>query len=347
MDELLARAKRDGAPLIDGETVTFVWRGKRAPVLRGDWTGWESAPGIQLEQAAPNVWTHTMTLPRDAYIEYGYYRNDKFVPDPLNPRIITNGVGSYNNFFYMPEAAPTPLVKRMRGVPRGTVSTHVIKAQGLVYRDRRTVRLYQPPVDEPVPLVVVFDGQDYFRRAHLTTIVDNLIAERRMAPVALAMIDHGGPMRFVEYACGESVPGLLLTAVLPLAKHQLNLIDIEKAPGAYGVMGASMGGLLSLYVALRIPRIFGHVLSQSGAFSLDKYDMVVYDLVRDGSVHPLQIWMDCGRFEGLTETNERMHALLEAKGYDVAYNEYNGGHHYTAWHNDLWRGLELLFPHQT
>src|SRR5512140_3403647 len=125
MDELFKRVKQMGAPLIDGEQVTFVWRGKHPPELRGDWTGWESAPGVQMQQAAANVWTYSMAFPRDAYVEYGYYRNGKFVPDPLNARIITNGVGGYNNLFYMPEVEPTPLARPVRGVARGRVTTHV------------------------------------------------------------------------------------------------------------------------------------------------------------------------------------------------------------------------------
>jgi enterochelin esterase family protein len=39
-----------------------------------------------------------------------------------------------------------------------------------------------------------------------------------------------------------------------------------------------------------------------------------------------------------------MAALLQSRGYDVAYREYNAGHNYAAWRDDLWRGLEVLFP---
>jgi enterochelin esterase-like enzyme len=85
------------------------------------------------------------------------------------------------------------------------------------------------------------------------------------------------------------------------------------------------------------------VLSQSGTFTLNEHDTVVWDLVRHGNVLPLQTWMDAGRFEWLLECNRRMHDLLVARGYDVAYREYNGGHNYPSWRNDLGRGLELLF----
>lgn len=104
-----------------------------------------------------------------------------------------------------------------------------------------------------------------------------------------------------------------------------------------------MGGLMALFVGLRLPHIFGKVLSQSGAFEMDWYETVVLDLVRHGPLRPLQIWMDVGRLEGLLEPNRAMHALLAEKGYDVTCREFSGGHNYTSWRNDLWRGLEALF----
>lgn len=345
---LLERAKREGTPLIDSETVTFIWHGEEPPALMGDFTCWsEPAP---MTEIAEHVWTHTVTLPRDAYIEYAYFRDigaDSRVPDPLNSRRVSNGVGAYNNYFTMPEARETPLLRRRAGVPHGTVTRHAVDGDHLVVGGKRTVYLYQPPVAEPCPLLVVFDGQDYLRRARLTHMVDNLIAQQRIRPIALAMVEHGRQARFVEYACSDSTVTFLTRCVLPLAREHLMLLDVREHPGAYGVFGASMGGLISLYTALRLPEIFGHVLSQSGAFGLDvgSHELVVFDLIRSQEqALSTRIWMDVGRYEFLHSSNETMRDLLVEKGYDVAYRAYNGGHNYTSWRNDMWRGLEWLFP---
>lgn len=72
-------------------------------------------------------------------------------------------------------------------------------------------------------------------------------------------------------------------------------------------------------------------------------EFVVWDLVRHGPVPPLSVWMDVGRFEWLLDSNRKMNELLVEKGYDVAYREYNAGHNYPAWKNDVWRGLEISF----
>jgi len=111
------------------------------------------------------------------------------------------------------------------------------------------------------------------------------------------------------------------------------------------VLGASFGGLISLYTGLRMPEVFGKVLSQSGVFESEGRDFAAVDLIRAGQAHnQLKIWMDIGCFDSLLEDNRRMQPILREHGYDVAYREFSGGHCYTAWRDDIWRGLEALFP---
>jgi enterochelin esterase family protein len=342
MANLLDQALQ-GHPIIDGDRVTFIWSGDRAPQLIGDVTGWQWGSPIDLAQVAPGVWAHTLTLPQDAYLEYAFWDGQQRVADPLNRNTTPDGLGNENHYFYMPGAAPTTLTRRRRNVPHGTITRHVLENGFLLAGKRRTVLLYHPPTAEPCPLLVVLDGQDYRRRARITTIVDNLIAEGRIPPIALALPYHGGGARGVEYACSEATLVFLLDEVLALAREELNLVDVQDNPGAYGILGASMGGLMALYAGLRAPEVFGRVLSQSGAFAMTEHTSVVFDLVRHGPVSPLRVWMCAGRYEWLLDCNRRMHELLAERGYDVVYDEYGGGHNYPSWRDRLGRGVEMLF----
>lgn len=347
MTSLLKRAQREGTPLIDGETATFVWAGDNPPQLIGDFTDWdwgESGPRT-LTEAEPGVWTYSMTLPRDAYIEYVYVRGEDRQPDPFNKRRITNGMGKMNAYFAMPDCKHTDLVKRAPGVQAGTVTQHQIKGAITIANGSRPVYLYKPPTDEPVPLLFVLDGKDYFTRAKLPIIVDNLIAQKRIPPIALAAPQHGGRARFVEYLCSDATIGFLVLQVMKIAQKNLNLIDIEKNPGAYGILGASMGGLMALYAGLRAPEIFGRVISQSGAFGFDisGRETVIYDLVRNSPPRPINLWMDVGRYEWLITANRKMRDTLTKKGYTFTYREYNGGHNYTFWRDEVAHGLETVF----
>jgi enterochelin esterase family protein len=332
-----------GTPIIEGQNVTFLWEGGGAPALIADFTGWEP---FHLNRVGEKAWTYEIKLPINAYIEYAFLelQNNKRIADPHNPRTVSNGLGDLNHYFYMPEARSNPLIRHARGIPKGEVSRHVVGTDGLSAGKQRRVYLYQPPTSTPCPLLVILDGNDYLDRGKLTQIVDNLITQKRIQPLALALIAHGGQARALEYLCSEATIGFIVERVLPLTKKKLNLVDPEVEPGAYGIMGASLGGLMALYTGLRIPRIFGRVLSQAGGFGFEDHDFVVRDLVNHLPAQPLKVWMDVGIFDSFLSVNRSMHDRLAARGYQVQYREFAGGHNYTSWRNDIWRGLEWLFP---
>ncbi len=345
-DALINRLKTEPTPFIDDDTVTFVWKGKTAPQLVGDFTGWDTGTPISMRKAGSGLWTFQMPFLPDAYIEYGFKVGNNSLPDPYNPRQTSNGIGGFNNYFPMPHYRASRLSRKKRAIAHGLLRKFDVSTDYFIYGKKRTVRLYQPPVEKAVPLLVVWDGQDYLNRIHLNYIVDNLIAKRKIQPIALACVDNGGEeVRTAEYACSDASLAFVVYSVLPLAQRELNLLDPNSFPGAYGVMGSSMGGLMALYTSLRFPQVFGKVLSQSGAFSFGNFDTVVFDLVRGGEKCPAEIWLDVGLYDlrGLLEANQKMRDLLSQKGCSMSYREYHAGHNFPAWRDDLWRGLVALF----
>jgi enterochelin esterase family protein len=353
MSKLLERVKAEGNPLLDianGENcwVTFVWEGA-GPALKlaADFTWW-GMNDVTLEETEPGVWSYTCLLPVDAYVEYGFYLKPDIIehyPDPYNPRLVWNGIDGYNNFFGCPDYKPSELKRHDPSVKRGAISTHYLPTDGLLGDSHRQLFLYHPPVDYPVPLLVVWDGMDYLYKAWLNTIVDNLIARGQLNPVAMALVLNGNTNRTLEYGENDVNLVFLLTKILPFAKQHLNLLDEKKQPGVHGLMGASRGGLTSLYLGLRAPHIFGKVLSQSGAFRREnlELEMAIFKLVREGVVQPLKIWQETGNMEVWVDGNRMMYLLLKEKGYDVTYREFNGGHNYTIWSDYLHTGLIHLF----
>jgi enterochelin esterase-like enzyme len=353
MATLLEQLKTQGAPLIDTTAtgddipVTFVWEGAgMPPVLAGDFTNWGHSP-LTLEERESGVWARTVSLPRDAYLEYAFLVPgdvEERLPDPYNPHVIWNGVDAVNHILHMPDFKLTDLVRRQSGVARGKLMRHSIEAHGLLASAHRDLLLYQPPVEHAVPLVVVWDGTDYASRASLPAIVDNLIAAKRIQPVALAMLANGKEGRTSEYFCNEATLVFLTEVLIPFAKERLKLVDPKDEPGSYGVLGASMGGMMALWTGLRLPSIFGKVVSQSGAFfGDDRTDFLMDSYITHIPTRPITIWQDVGRIEWLLEGNRKMHALLTSKGYNVTYREFSGGHNYTMWSDNVWRGLEAVY----
>ncbi len=354
LNSTISRALGSGNPVIQGNRVTFIWEGNSAPQLISDLNGWDNKPKpfkrvsrTPKSASAKTISSCSLTVPRDAYIEYLFYdplSGENFL-DPLNRQTVSNGFDSRNNFFYMPEAKPSPFSIRRADVRAGTLTRHRVSTGYLQDDGERDVYLYKPPTNSAVPLLIVYDGYDYLRRAMLTTTVDNMIADKRIGPLALAFLQNGRSRRNVEYMCSDATITWLDQEILPLARKHLRPLDIEEHPSAYGVLGASASGLMSMYTGLRMPEIFGKVLCQSGVFELEGRDTAVVDLVHYGHAREIKIWMDIGTLDELLEDNRRMVALLDKRQYQVVYREFSAAHNFTAWRDDIWRGLEAMFPY--
>ncbi|HLO29829.1 MAG TPA: alpha/beta hydrolase-fold protein [Anaerolineales bacterium] len=346
-DLTLQRLRETGNPVVQGNRATFFWEGETAPQFISDLNGWEEKPKpFKRLSADQTIWSCSLTLPRDAYLEYAFYdpTSQEKILDPLNEQTVSNGMGSRNNFFYMPETMPSPFSMRRADVRTGTLTRHRVDTDYLQDDGERDVYLYKPPTSAAVPLLIVYDGYDYLHRGKLATIVDNLIADKRIRPIAIAFLQNGRSRRSAEYFCSDATITWLDREILPLARRHLKLLDLEEHPGEYGVLGSSAGGLMSMYTGLRMPEIFGKVLCQSGVFSMDGRNLVVVDLVRYSHARDIKIWMDIGTLDELLEDNRRMIALLDKRNYDVVYREFSAAHNFTAWRDDVWRGLEAMFP---
>lgn len=344
-ETLLDRARMEHTPLIVGDQATFVWAGEHAPILAGDMTGWQpweaSADGRKMAEVEPGVWTCTLTLPADAYVEYVYFLDGQRTHDPFNPRHVPNGFGDSNDCFWMPQAIRSPLFRRQKGVRPGKVSKRVFQSMRLA-EGRRMVWLYRPAAEGPHPLLLVLDGKDYFQRARLATLADNLIHRGSIAPLAIVFLDNARKSRFAEYGCSEALVGFVGQELIPWVASEIPLVQ---RAGAHGVLGASLGGLAALWLGTRLPEVFGQVFSQAGGFALGfTKELGLTTLLRLGERLPLRIYLDCGRFDPLIETNRMMKGLLETRGYEITYREFNAGHNYPAWREELAAGLEWLFP---
>jgi enterochelin esterase family protein len=123
----------------------------------------------------------------------------------------------------------------------------------------------------------------------------------------------------------------------------------------------SAGGLGAAYVAMKYPRLFGNVLSQSGAYwrGNEASDDPPYEwLTQQFAASPrldLKFFIDVGTRETvgalggmappLLDANRRLYSVLKAKGYSVEYFEVPDGQHSPAtWRQRLPLGIVALAP---
>jgi enterochelin esterase-like enzyme len=124
--------------------------------------------------------------------------------------------------------------------------------------------------------------------------------------------------------------------------------------------GSSLGGVAATCAALHHPQTFGNVLSESGAYhrapaktsSDSETDYEPYWIVKQFITSrklPLRFYLDAGTEEfnpafsgSILVGNQTLRDVLLAKGYEVHFQEFAGGHDYLSWRGTLSDGLLAL-----
>jgi predicted alpha/beta superfamily hydrolase len=83
-------------------------------------------------------------------------------------------------------------------------------------------------------------------------------------------------------------------------------------PAATAVMGSSLGGVVSLYLAWQWPEIFGHTACLSSTFG---YRDDLFERVRTEEKRPLKIYLDSGWPRDNYEVTRQMRNLLLERDY--------------------------------
>lgn len=112
---------------------------------------------------------------------------------------------------------------------------------------------------------------------------------------------------------------------------------------------ARPGGLAAAFVAFQASDLFGNVLSQSGSFwwGPETEEEWLTKQYAAGDNRSLCFYLEVGLLERATTVdqvvvNRHLRDVLCAKGYDVHYAEYNGGHDYLTWRESVADGLLAL-----
>jgi predicted alpha/beta superfamily hydrolase len=218
----------------------------------------------------------------------------------------------------------------------------------------RDLLVYLPPgygtMERRYPVLYMQDGQNLFDRG--TGFggeewgVDetlNALAEEGLGAIAVGL-PHAGDDRIPEYnpfgrGRGEQYLAFVVETVKPLIDAEF-LTRPER--DHTGLLGSSMGGLISLVGFFRHPAVFGLVGSLSPALWFA--GRALYDMVADAPWVPGRLYLDNGTREN---SAGRMARLLRTKGYrddvDLCYvKEAGGAHSESAWARRLPGALRFL-----
>jgi enterochelin esterase family protein len=342
-------------PLVEGDTVTFVWRGEADSVALRHWVY-----GLKSEQplhriAGTDLWYRVLDIPKGSRLEYKLEVSKggagAWVRDPLNPNICHDPFGANSVLHGEGYAVPDwvqPDGDARQGqlidaaIPRTPWGGHRLLTIYLPARYRETRRY---------PVLIVHDGGDYLRFASMKTVLDNLIHRLEVAPLIVAFTFP--KERMTEYPDDPRHAEFIAQQVLPFVESRF---PTYATPGARCLMGASFGAVASLSTAWRNQGLFGRLLLQSGSFAFTDigdhkrgpaFDRVVefVNSFRDNPGRPAdKVFMSCGQYESLIYENRSMVPFLQGHGLDVRYVEARDGHNWENWRDRLQVGLSWLFP---
>lgn len=270
--------------------------------------------------------------------------------DPLNRTVFPSRWGAEPLSVAALPAAPVPLgAGRVHpGARTGELSVHTLRSGHL--RNWRRVWAYAPAGHEDLaglPVVVLLDG-DVWQQLGICGLFDGLIRAGLLPPLVALLPDAlDSDTRRRELACDERFVAFLTHELLPWAARRW---PVTGDPSRTVVAGQGLGGLAAAYAALRRPERFGNVLAQSGAFWWPAArregafpEEWLTGRVRALARRPVRFHLSAGLQEwGVPAAGRRLRDALDAKGYEVAHHEYNGGHDYLCWREDLAQGLVAL-----
>ena len=354
---LTAFVRENQFPIIEEQRATFFyWDNEQTDdVYLIHWVyGLESRQQFQRIPHTNAFWL-AIDLPTASRVEYklevqrggkSYWRRD-----PHNPQRAFDPFGS-NSVCAMGDYQEPEWCQEKADTRKGHLESFLLDNQA--YGDSREITVYLPYEyrhEKKYPLLICQDGRDYRRFASIVNVLDNLIHRREVLPLIVAFTD--GVNRNPEYGANPQQADFLVHDLLPAMEKRHSIIP---GPEKRGLMGASFGGVSSLYTAWKYPDVFHRLLIQSsslvftdiGEHGRSELWNPVVEFVNSLRKSPetinSKVYMSCGIFESLIAYNRSIAPLLRKAGVDLRFVESQDGHNWINWRDRLREGLSYLFP---
>ena len=225
---------------------------------------------------------------------------------------------------------------------------------------------YQEQPDRRFPVLYMHDGQNLFDGAtsfvqgqdwHVGHSADAEIRAGRVEPLIIVGIYNVGKARIQEYTPtkaprlgggrADRYARFLLDEVMPFVNSQYR---VQLGPQNTGIGGSSLGGLVSLFIGLSRPDVFGKIAALSPSVWWNQRVIHTFAAGMRVESRP-RIWLDIGTREGprIVEDVERYRDILLRRGWqyeqNLHYERIEGAEHTeSAWAKRVGPFLRFLYP---
>lgn len=339
-------------------------------MTRADETGWWEV-ALELDARLRASYGFVSLAP-DEELSAGPPPETGFVTklDPANPHppLRSDGRGGGLSVYVGPDAPPQPFWSQSATASQGTVTTFhralddsSREASQDAVSHPRPVYAYTPPGDHntPLPLAVVFDGDDWFGDLKIYQAIDAAIEAQVLPPmVVLGIGNIDRADRRQTLGVRPSVFDALVHHTLPWFIAWLGERDIFVAPqGEWTIVGQSLGGIAAMALACAYPDMFGYASVCSPSVwwnpspnasprTLAQHESAgtatqwIRHYVQQQPTSHVRIAVSVGSAEGLLlEHTQDVVAELVSLDIGISIETYIGGHDIACWREQLLRDL--------
>ena len=302
--------------------VTFTWPAPRAKsvFLAGEMNDWQ-ADTLPMVKNDQGEWTLTVHLTPGRW-SYKFVQDGQWLTDEHNPRKQSDGQGGYNSQLQVGD--PDPLfVPRANPSERGTLQEISFESREL---GKRSLLLYRPAgvkADVQLPWALVLHGygmdrHQWVKDGELPILLDNLIAQKKIPPMALLMVDGGK-----SFYQGPT-ERFLMQDLLPNTAQW----GLSENPAQRALLGVSMGGFGAFNLAYHYPEQFATSVSLSGYFAIGPQDQ--WQAAKVAKIK--QPLLYCGQQDHTSlQSNQELEQLLKSQGLALPIHYAAGGHTWHYW----------------
>ncbi|MDD8017057.1 MAG: alpha/beta hydrolase-fold protein [Bacteroidota bacterium] len=343
-------------PFIEQDSLLhFIWYGNASSVLiNGNLQHWNLPDTLkQISCGEKSFFFKSFFAPTNARLDYQLIVDGTYQLDSLNPRITPSGFGPHSEV-RMSKFVSSKYIAIRDSIERGKIDTVSLYAfipsplkQYLMAG--RMITVYRPAGYDTLSelsSVYIHDGNDAIAFAHVPTILDNLIADKKIPPVIAVFIpsvnrgaEYVGDFRdrYVKLLCDELVPAID-------KKYKTNRSSSHRA-----MMGISNGGHISLYTVLKRLDVFHLVGGQSSTITPWLTELTRQRAKEHALSPTVKIYFDVGRFDikqddvDFLELNRSYSNLLSSFHIPHYYKEVNDGHEWANWRERMPEMLIYFF----
>ena len=303
---------------------------------------------FRTEPLASEYYTYTFTVDGNAGVldrENVYTVRD--VGTVMNYFIVGGGCGD----IYKAQDVPHGAVSRVWATPETTARRMTVYTPAGYEADYRNY-----------PVLYLLHGMGGDEEAWVATgrvaeIMDNLIAEGKIAPMIVVM--PNGCMRH-DAAPGYSGEGFYkpyMSGSMDGSFEEYFADVVEWVDAHYrtyptkerrAIAGLSMGGFHAMQISKLYPDMFDYVGLFSAAIYRGKEGVSIYENLEEAIAEQFAkgvalYWIGIGKDDFLYEENARFRTMLDSHDYEYEYVESDGGHTWRNWRCYLTQFAERLF----